>query len=174
MSARDISIGGTPSRTASFRASDVKEPVVMMMPLSALPIMALGGASLIVPAERNALMFEQRGGLLRNILTRGVPTLAADYAARVLLTTAKVNLQLTNAHGMMVRYAGHEDYKGAATFVPAPDQPRPQAEDGARITRGRLKVAVTPIARGDNDVMASWMTSRVRARAASSPRYTST
>jgi hypothetical protein len=32
-----------------------------------------------------------------------------------------------------------------ATFVPAPDKPRPQPEDGARITRGRLKVAVTPV-----------------------------
>jgi hypothetical protein len=33
----------------------------------------------------------------------------------------------------------------AATFVPGPDKLRPQAEDGARITRGRLKVAVTPV-----------------------------
>ena len=40
-------------------------------------------ASLIEPSERNALMFEQRAGMLRNILTRAVPALAADYAARV-------------------------------------------------------------------------------------------
>lgn len=33
----------------------------------------------------------------------------------------------------------------AATFVPLPDKPRPLPEDGARITRGRLKVAVTPV-----------------------------
>jgi hypothetical protein len=33
----------------------------------------------------------------------------------------------------------------AATFVAAPDRPRPQPEDGTRITRGRLKVAVTPV-----------------------------
>ena len=33
----------------------------------------------------------------------------------------------------------------AATFVPAGDKPRPEPEDGARITRGRLKVAVTPV-----------------------------
>jgi hypothetical protein len=33
----------------------------------------------------------------------------------------------------------------AATFVPSPDKTRPQPEDGARITRGRLKVAVTPV-----------------------------
>jgi alkylresorcinol/alkylpyrone synthase len=46
----------------------------------------LEGTSLIVPAQRTALMFEQRGGMLRNILTREVPALAADYAVRVLLT----------------------------------------------------------------------------------------
>jgi alkylresorcinol/alkylpyrone synthase len=42
--------------------------------------------SLVEPAERNALMFEQRDGLLRNILTRAVPALAADFAQRVLAT----------------------------------------------------------------------------------------
>ena len=41
-------------------------------------------ASLIEPREREALKFEQRAGMLRNILTRAVPTLAAEYAHRVL------------------------------------------------------------------------------------------
>jgi len=41
-------------------------------------------ASLIEPARRKALMFEHREGLLRNILTREVPALAAEYAHRVL------------------------------------------------------------------------------------------
>ena len=43
-------------------------------------------SSLIEPAERKALMFEQREGMLRNILTREVPALAAEYAKRVLET----------------------------------------------------------------------------------------
>ena len=43
-------------------------------------------ASLLEPAERKALMFEQREGMLRNILTREVPKLAAEYAHRVLGT----------------------------------------------------------------------------------------
>ena len=43
-------------------------------------------ASLIEPAQRDALKFEQRQGLLRNVLTRAVPVLAADYALRVLHT----------------------------------------------------------------------------------------
>ena len=42
--------------------------------------------SLIEPGQRSALMFEQRQGMLRNILTRAVPVLAADYAQRVLGT----------------------------------------------------------------------------------------
>ena len=43
-------------------------------------------ASLVDPTRREALMFETRGGLLRNILTRDVPALAADAAADVLAT----------------------------------------------------------------------------------------
>ena len=39
------------------------------------------GASLIEPAQRKALMFEQRDGMLRNILTREVPALAAELRA---------------------------------------------------------------------------------------------
>ena len=42
--------------------------------------------SLIEPARRNALKFEQRAGMLRNILTREVPALAAEYAEQVLAT----------------------------------------------------------------------------------------
>ncbi len=42
--------------------------------------------SLLEPAHRSALMFEQRDGMLRNVLTRAVPELAAEYAQRVLAT----------------------------------------------------------------------------------------
>lgn len=40
--------------------------------------------SLLNPAQREALRFEQRGGMLRNVLTRPVPRLAAAHAERVL------------------------------------------------------------------------------------------
>jgi alkylresorcinol/alkylpyrone synthase len=40
--------------------------------------------SLLNPGEREALRFEQRGGMLRNVLTRPVPKLAAEHAERVL------------------------------------------------------------------------------------------
>lgn len=41
-------------------------------------------ASIVDPSKRDALRFEQRNGLLRNILTREVPALAAGYAQQVL------------------------------------------------------------------------------------------
>src|SRR5450631_1343651 len=41
-------------------------------------------ASLVNPKERGALLFESRHGMLRNILTRPVPRLAADHAQQVL------------------------------------------------------------------------------------------
>jgi alkylresorcinol/alkylpyrone synthase len=43
--------------------------------------------SLIDPGTRDALRFEQRGGMLRNILTRTVPRLAAHHAQTVLENT---------------------------------------------------------------------------------------
>ena len=43
-------------------------------------------ASLIEPAQRQALRFEQRDGLQRNLLSRAVPGLAAEYAQQVLVT----------------------------------------------------------------------------------------
>ena len=42
--------------------------------------------SVLEPRHRDALRFEQRGGMLRNILTRPVPALAAEHALAVLET----------------------------------------------------------------------------------------
>ena len=42
------------------------------------------GASQLAPADRDALRFEQKGGMLRNILTPEVPRLAAAQAGRLL------------------------------------------------------------------------------------------
>jgi alkylresorcinol/alkylpyrone synthase len=46
----------------------------------------IDSASLTIPAQRQALKFELRDGMLRNILTREVPVLAAQYAQQVLET----------------------------------------------------------------------------------------
>ncbi len=69
--------------------------------------------SLLDPSERKALLFEQRGGMLRNVLTRAVPALAAEYAQRVLeivlsragLCTADVNAWILHAGGRDVLLA---------------------------------------------------------------------
>jgi predicted naringenin-chalcone synthase len=65
--------------------------------------------SLVEPGQRSALMFEQHGGMLRNILTRAVPALAADYAQRVLGTVLqRAELQPRDI-GTWVMHAGGRD-----------------------------------------------------------------
>ncbi len=65
--------------------------------------------SLVEPGQRSALMFEQRDGMLRNILTRAVPGLAADCAQRVLATV----LNRAGLHpgdvGTWIMHAGGRD-----------------------------------------------------------------
>ena len=69
----------------------------------------LDGTSLIVPDERKALMFEQRGGMLRNILTREVPALAADHAARVLVTVLeRAGLTVDDISGWIMHAGGRD------------------------------------------------------------------
>jgi alkylresorcinol/alkylpyrone synthase len=65
--------------------------------------------SLVEPAERHALMFEQRDGMLRNILTRAVPALAADYAQRVLGTVLDRAGLKPGAVGAWIMHAGGRD-----------------------------------------------------------------
>jgi alkylresorcinol/alkylpyrone synthase len=65
--------------------------------------------SLIEPAQRAALMFEQRDGMLRNVLTRAVPTLAADYAQRVLATVlGRAGLQPADVSAWIMHAGGRD------------------------------------------------------------------
>ena len=66
-------------------------------------------ASLIEPARRDALKFEQRGGMLRNILTREVPALAADYAQQVLDTVLQRAGLSRAAVSAWIMHAGGRD-----------------------------------------------------------------
>lgn len=69
----------------------------------------LDSTSLIVPSERTTLMFEQRGGMLRNILTRAVPGLAAEYASRVLLTVlARRGLTVDDVSAWIMHAGGRD------------------------------------------------------------------
>ena len=66
-------------------------------------------ASLIEPGQRKALMFEQKDGMLRNILMREVPTLAADYAHRVLATVLERNRLHSGHIAAWIMHAGGRD-----------------------------------------------------------------
>ena len=66
-------------------------------------------ASLIEPAQRNALRFEQRQGMLRNILTRAVPALAAEHAGRVLGTVLRRAGLASRDIGAWIMHAGGRD-----------------------------------------------------------------
>ena len=70
-------------------------------------------ASQIDPAERDALRFEQRQGLLRNILTRAVPKLAAEHAQQVMQRVlAAEGLQQSDITGW-IWHAGGRDVLAA-------------------------------------------------------------
>ena len=73
------------------------------------PIEWIDSGSLIDPAERKALMFEHKDGMLRNILTRAVPALAADYAHRVLDTVLERAGLATTDVSAWIMHAGGRD-----------------------------------------------------------------
>jgi alkylresorcinol/alkylpyrone synthase len=66
-------------------------------------------ASLLDPAQRDALKFEQRDGMLRNVLTRAVPALAASHAHRVLGTVLeRAGLRTADVTGWIVHAGGRD------------------------------------------------------------------
>ena len=65
--------------------------------------------SLLDPSQREALMFEQRGGMLRNVLTRPVPQLAAEYVEQVLGTVLQRARLDTSQIRAWIMHAGGRD-----------------------------------------------------------------
>lgn len=70
-------------------------------------------ASFVDPRQREALMFEQRAGLLRNVLTRAVPALAADAVRRVLGTVLQRAGLRTGDVAAWILHAGGRDVLSA-------------------------------------------------------------
>ena len=65
--------------------------------------------SLLVPAHRDALKFETRQGMLRNVLTREVPRLAATHALSVLATVLdRAGLQRTDIAAWIMHAGGRD------------------------------------------------------------------
>ena len=66
-------------------------------------------ASLTNPKERESLRFEHRTGLLRNVLTRQVPKLAAEHAETVLEDAlSKLTLDRSSVNGWMFHAGGRD------------------------------------------------------------------
>lgn len=85
-----------------------------------------GFASLVNPAERNALLFQTRHGMLRNVLTRPVPRLAADHAEQVLRTVLEEGGLVLADIAAWIMHAGGRDVLVAL-------------QDRLRITSGELR-----------------------------------
>jgi predicted naringenin-chalcone synthase len=65
--------------------------------------------SVTAPEERQALRFEHRNGLLRNVLTRAVPRLAAEHAEEVLrLALSRAALTQDSITGWMMHAGGRD------------------------------------------------------------------
>ena len=75
----------------------------------------LDSTSLMLPAHRDALKFEQRDGMLRNVLTREVPALAAEQAQHVLNTVLKRTRLEIDDIDTWVMHAGGRDVLAALT-----------------------------------------------------------
>ena len=65
--------------------------------------------TVLSPADRDYLRFEQRGGMLRNILTRQVPTMAAKHAETVLCEVLDRSSVSREQIKMWILHAGGRD-----------------------------------------------------------------
>jgi alkylresorcinol/alkylpyrone synthase len=70
-------------------------------------------ASVLNPSQRNALLFESRDGMLRNILTRPVPRLAAEHAEQVLQTVLGAEGLQSGDISAWIMHAGGRDVLAA-------------------------------------------------------------
>jgi alkylresorcinol/alkylpyrone synthase len=69
----------------------------------------IDSTSLTEPAQRQALHFEQRDGMLRNVLSREVPALAAQYAQQVLATVlGRAGLHSTDVSAWIMHAGGRD------------------------------------------------------------------
>lgn len=69
----------------------------------------LDSLSVTDPAHRDALKFEHRDGMLRNILTRAVPALAAEHALRILQTVLERQGRQQHEVSQWIMHAGGRD-----------------------------------------------------------------
>jgi alkylresorcinol/alkylpyrone synthase len=73
------------------------------------PILWEDCESFLDPGRREALRFEQRNGMLRNVLTRPVPQLAGEYVGRVLGTVLRRTKLDISQISAWIMHAGGRD-----------------------------------------------------------------
>ena len=97
--------------------------VVSSRPREGSRAVRFGAARTITePAKRDALRFEQRGGMLRNILTLPVPELAADAARRVLdESLAEQGLQRCDVSRWVMHAGGRKVLEAVRSRLPLGD-----------------------------------------------------
>jgi len=73
------------------------------------PVLWQDSESLLDPTRRDALMFEQCSGMLRNVLTRPVPDLAANYVGQVLeVLLGRARLALPQIRAWIMHAGGRD------------------------------------------------------------------
>jgi predicted naringenin-chalcone synthase len=78
-------------------------------PAGRRPILWQDSESLLDPSRRETLMFEQRQGMLRNVLTRPVPDLAAQYVGQVTETVLRRASLDASQISVWIMHAGGRD-----------------------------------------------------------------
>ncbi|MGC1387834.1 MAG: 3-oxoacyl-[acyl-carrier-protein] synthase III C-terminal domain-containing protein [Steroidobacteraceae bacterium] len=89
--------------------------------------------SLVNPVEREALRFEHRDGMLRNILTRAVPRIAAQHAEEVLMKTlARAGLAREKINGWIMHAGGRDVLMALEEGLRLPPQALRHSRDALR------------------------------------------
>ncbi len=89
--------------------------------------------SYTAPQERESLRFEHRGGLLRNVLTRAVPRLAAEHANEALLTVlGRAGLERGQIAGWIMHAGGRDVLNALEDRMELPPQALRHSRDTLR------------------------------------------
>ena len=90
-------------------------------------------ASLIDPDDREALRFEHREGMLRNILTRTVPRIAAQHAQEILIKTlARAGVAREQINGWIMHAGGRDVLIALEESLCLPSQALHHSRDALR------------------------------------------
>jgi hypothetical protein len=123
---------GIADRVAATFALMAGDFVKAFQPVEAIVISAEGGEIFLDVTEATGAQVGQEYTVFRK----------GDMFSHPLTGRPLGFYEVILGHAQIVRL--HPKF-AAAAYLPLPDSPRPRASDGARITRARIRVAVTPV-----------------------------